>query len=61
MNIGRVLDAYRKENKLTLRQLSAEIGIDHPGLHRMMAGMPCDLKNSMKLISWLFGLNKKGV
>jgi len=54
MNIGKVLAGYRRDEKLSLREFSAQTGIDRTTLWRIEQGREHTCKQWPKLILWLF-------
>lgn len=53
MRVGRLLKNYRKRNEITLRELSAQIGIGAATLMRIEQGRIPDGATLAKLLHWL--------
>jgi len=58
MKLGECLDAYRKERKLTWRDLSAEVGVDHAVLFKLTKTTTCGSDNTLRLLNWLLNPKK---
>lgn len=56
MRIGKVLQAYRDKERLSLRDLAMDIGIDPTTLHRLERGdNTADLQTWLIVTNWLAG------
>ena len=53
MNLGRVLNAYRSERRMSLRCLAKDIKTSPATLSRIEHGFPCDGETLMKVFNWL--------
>ena len=53
MKLGEVLESYRKERKLSYRDMAKEIGIHHTALFRLSEKQSAGTDAAMKLIGWL--------
>ena len=58
MKLGLVLEAYRKEQALTYRELAKEIGMDHTLLFRISQKNELNSCSILILLQWLLGSNK---
>lgn len=59
MKLGELVNAYMKENHLSLRAIAADIGVDHSTIHRMIQGEPVRMDVLCKLMAWLVAPTKK--
>lgn len=59
MKLGECIEAYRKENKLTYRQLAKEIGVDHAVLFKLRKHPTTGTENTMRLLNWLWSWKPK--
>jgi cytoskeletal protein RodZ len=53
MKLGPVLASYRHANKITLRDLSEEIGVPVASLTRIEHGYGCTSENLGVVLAWL--------
>lgn len=53
MHIGKLIHAYRKDQKLSLRTLAREIGIEHNALFRFEAGRELKDAQWIKIMIWM--------
>ncbi len=58
MKLGQVLEAYRKEQALTYRELAKEIGMDHTLLFRISQKNELNTGSVLLLLNWLLASNK---
>lgn len=52
-NLGRVMESYRVQRRLTQRELATEMGIAPGTLSRIEQGQMFDVSTLMTLTSWL--------
>jgi transcriptional regulator with XRE-family HTH domain len=57
MILSQLIKAYRAENKISLRKMALEIGIDHTTLCRFENGdtETLSIDNFHKILVWIFG------
>lgn len=57
MILSQLIKAYRAENKISLRKMALEIGIDHTALCRFENGdtETFSIDNFHKILVWIFG------
>jgi transcriptional regulator with XRE-family HTH domain len=55
MNLGKLMEAYRKQEKLTLRAFAKQTGIDHVTLWRLEQGRHETCKQWPAILRWVFG------
>ena len=53
MNLGLVLSAYMRQEKVSLRKVALQMGISHHNLHRIVKGENTRADNALKVITWL--------
>ena len=58
MRLGKLLSAYRHENRLGVRALAKEIGISHATLSRVENDAACDSTTLAAILLWLIGSEK---
>lgn len=52
MRLSELLDQWMACNKVTVRALAKEIGVDHTVLHRFRHGEDCNSKTLARIIAW---------
>ena len=55
MQLGRLLASHMKQEKLTLRQFSQQVGVDDTTLWRVMNGKDETCKQWPTILRWVFG------
>ena len=58
MRLGKLLCAYRHENRLGVRALAKEIGVSSATLSRAENGSTCDSTTLAAILLWLIGSEK---
>jgi hypothetical protein len=53
MNIGKILLAYREKNKISLRQMAAQIPAPATSLFRLETGKDINAKTFGKILAWM--------
>lgn len=60
MMLARLILAYRKQNKISVRQLAKSIGMDYSALSRFERGREVTSKQWMLIAKWLMKAPDKG-
>ena len=61
MLLGQLISVWMNENERSIRDVAAEIGIDHTILHRIIKGRDHGGgRTVIKLMNWLFSERKHG-
>lgn len=60
-NIGKLLVAYRQKHDVTLRELAVELEVSASTISRLETGKQIDSENCIKVINWLFKVDKETV
>ena len=58
MILGDVIKSWRKEHDVSLREASKQIGLNLNALHRLENGKIGDGENLVRVLTWLFLIQK---
>ena len=58
MLIGKMIEAYREKNNLSVRELAARIKVEHTALWKFERGKPVRTNNWVKILTWVLTGNE---